>query len=385
MSDIKMFGRYGYSAFISYATQDDSGRNSWVSCFADELNLALPGRVRGLGLRDVLVPDAHLSGDKPLIAGSLSEQLRANVADSFSMFLFVHDNYNLSDWCLKELEYFKERFEAEGFRTRLYVIAMSAAAIDELTSRPSWKTLCPFEDQLWLRFFRNDAKDSPLEIYLAQGRNKRTVVASDFWDEFNPLLDDLARKIRDESRRAPRAPAYPDSAAAGAGVRAAAASSDARLVRVYIVSNPDQRAQHESLGKEIVPSWDRVVTALGVEPRLVLRPDGLAMTDIDQRPRLDDADGVVLLWNRKTPDAVAAQIKKVEPKLAGPQPAPGLVAYVMQADDELPAGMSIGNWPIVRFREDAQGAVAVLAEDAALLEAFLSDVLAHKDPRYLRR
>lgn len=374
----KLFDRYGYSAFISYATEDDRSRNAWVSCFADELDLALPGRVRGLKLRDVYVPAVHLSGDKPLLAGRLSDLLLANIENSFAMFLFVHDNYNLSDWCLKELEYFKTLFKEDGFKTRLYVIAMSQSALDELMKGETWKRLCPFEDQLWIGFYREDAPDHPLTIYSGQGRNKRTVIDDDFWKKFSPLLDDFAAKIFDVAQ--PRPSTYPTADTA----RTLALPQDKHLVRVYIESSPDQKQQQESLGLEIETSWDRVVDALHIEPRLYLRPSGLAMTDIAQRPRLDDADGVVLLWSKKTPAAVAAQIKIVEPKLIGPKPAPGLVAYVMQEADDLPDGMSIGNWNVVRFRADASGSVTVLADDVPVLEGFLRNVLARKDPNYLR-
>ena len=375
----KLFNKYGFSAFISYATEDDTGRNSFVSCFADELDLALPGRVRGLGLRDVTVPNAHLSGDDPLVAGSLGELLRKNVAGSFAMFLFVHDNYNLSDWCLKELEYFSELFGKEGFRKRLYVVAMSKNAIDKLTGRDNWKKLCPFEDQLWKRFYQNEAKDKPLEIYRSQGRGRRTVVATDFWTEFEPVLDDLAARIHEAAQEEPRAVAYPTSEP----LKAVSLPEDKHLVRVYIESDPEQKGQYESLGVEVETSWDRVIAARNINPRLYLRPSGLAMSDIDKRPRLDDADGVVLLWNSKTPASVAAQIKKVEPKLVGPKPAPGLIAYVMKQADDLPAGMSIFNWNVVRFQADAKGAVTVLPADAQVLEEFFKAVLARKESQHV--
>ena len=125
----------------------------------------------------------------------------------------------------------------------------------------------------------------------------------------------------------------------------------------------------------------RSVAPMQIEPQLYLRPTGLQMTEIDQRPVLDDADGVVLLWGKKTPDSLAAQINKVEPKLSGPNYAPGVVAYVMDGPNDTRSTESVGNWHVVRFAPAPGGGVAVLAEDAAALKAFLTSVLEHKRKR----
>lgn len=362
------FDSYRYSAFISYATADDEAWNAWISCFTDELNLALGSRLH------FKVPAAHLSGDVPLLSGRLSDKLRKNVDDAFAMFIFVHDNYLASDWCLKELEYFKAQLGDEGFRERLYLVAMSEGAIQALMARDAWKALCPFDDLTWLNFFQDDRPDRPIEIYASNARNKRVVVANAFWGLFVDVRDELAGKIKAVVERAPRTPSYPSVAVA----RNVALPDDEALVRVYIEGNTDQERYWESLGRQVETSWEQVIAALKVEPRLYLRPTGLPMNEIDQRPMLDDADGVVLVWGKKTPDSLAAQIRKVEPKLSGPNYAPGVIAYLSENAADMPGAMSVGNWPVVRFRLEGEGGAQVLAEDAAALEAFLSSVLARK-------
>ena len=363
------FSSYRYSAFISYASDDDDAWNSFVSCFTDELNKALAPRLRGIP-----VPQAHLSGDDPLVGGRLSDKLRQNVDDSFAMFIFVHDNYLASEWCLHELEYFKSLFGDRGFRERLYLIAMSEDAVKELTGREQWKRICPFDDLLWQRFYRDDDHNRPIEIYASNTRNKRVVVANAFWDSFVDIREDLAKKMRTAAEAKQFAPAYPVAAAE----RAVALPEDETLVRVYIEGNTDQEKYWESLGKQVAASWDQVVGALKVEPRLYLRPTGLPMSEIDQRPMLDDADGVVLLWGKKTPDSLAAQIKKVEPKLSGPNYAPGVVAYLMDGRNDAPAASSVGNWNVLRFDAGGDGSMHVLLEDAPALEVFLNSVLVRK-------
>lgn len=365
---LRPFESYRYSAFISYATADDKAWNAWVSCFADELNLALGSRLR------YKVPIAHLSGDAPLISGRLSDKLRQNVDDAFAMFIFVHENYLESDWCLKELEYFKSQLGDAGFRERLYLIAMSEPAMTSLVQGAPWKALCPFDDLTWVPFFQGDRPERPLTIYADNTRNKRAVVASAFWDRFVDVRDELAAKIRAVVEQVPRAPSYPVSMAE----RSVPLPDDANLVRVYIESNSEQKEFGESLALQVKSAWEQVTAALNIEPRLYLRPTGLPMSEIDQRPMLDDADGVVLLWGKKTPDSLAAQIRKVEPKLSGPNYAPGLIAYLSDGPADAPAAHSVGNWPVVRFRVEPAGGVMVLADDAPALESFLSNVLARK-------
>jgi hypothetical protein len=101
------------------------------------------------------------------------------------------------------------------------------------------------------------------------------------------------------------------------------------------------------------------------------------MTEIDQYPILDDADGVVLVWSRKTLDAVAAQVNKVEPKLPGPDPAPGMIAHLTDSSGDALA-VSVSNWPVVRFASSPDGRVVVVDEDADSLQRFMRSVLDRK-------
>ena len=364
----RLFASYRYSAFISYASDDDAAWNSFVSCFTDELNLALGSRLH------MSLPQAHLSGDDPLTTGSISDELRKNIEDSFVMFVFVHDSYLLSGYCRQELEHFASLYGAQGFRDRLYLIAMSEPAMNTLMAREDWKRLCPFSDQVWLKFFRDDKRDRPIEIYASNARNKRAVVAEAFWNRFVDVREHLADRIRAALASEQVASAFPLAAAP----RELPPPEDASLVRVYIENNAEQNKYWNSMSRQIVDSWDRVVAVLKIEPRFYLRPTGLPMNEIDNRPMLDDADGVVLLWGAKTPDSLAAQIRKVEPKLSGPNYAPGMIAYLMDAPTDLPAATSVTNWNVVRFLAGPDGTASVLLEDAPALEVFLNNVLVRK-------
>jgi TIR domain len=195
---MKPFKQCKYSAFISYAHADDEGRGGWISAFTSELERALRNRVgRSIGMP---VPGMHLSGKNGPVSGRLSAELLERIADSFAMIIVVHDNYVHSDWCLHELAYFKTLFGDEGFLERLYVVALSEPAIQELTAKPAWTQQLPFDDQLWTPFFRDDARDLPVRIRLDNGQFSQR-----FEEQFERVLSDLIDKVKQDCRAGPRA------------------------------------------------------------------------------------------------------------------------------------------------------------------------------------
>ena len=117
---MKHFPECEFSAFISYAHADDEAWFSWVTQFHEELSISLRAFLRG-----VRVPPLHLSGENGPVSGALSTELQKRIAASFAMIIVVHDNYAQSEWCLKELEYFRSLFGDDGFRQRLYIVALS--------------------------------------------------------------------------------------------------------------------------------------------------------------------------------------------------------------------------------------------------------------------
>ncbi len=503
-----------YTAFISYAHADDEAWYGWVTCFRNELERGLRALLRGVPL-----PRLHLSGENGPVAGALSEELKKRVATSFAMIIVVHENYAQSSWCLKELEYFKALYGDEGFRDRLYIVALSESAMQQVSSSPAWRRLLPHDDQLWVPFYDPADKSRPLDIYMGPG-----LVATSFRSPFERLRSDFALKLR-RAAAAPVAAATsllsvmpleaapappreasastaagevlfgfvsPDSGAATAAVvarlnslgvaarqlatdavfsdfadfdaadrlvlacddtppmmsslatgghlelqrdawlrkgrpadrlhwldlRATAAAAPAAgggaayvatlgaavldvdalvallqprpqavvpplAVRIYIESNRNERTLWEPLGEQIRRKWDAIAGELAPEriPPLSLRPRGLPVDQIDSFPSLDDADGVVLLWGKKTADALVAQINKVENKMApGRDAAPGIVAYLMppqQASEPIPAW----GWQVLRFDASDEEAIDVVDEERDELRRFLHKVLQRRQQR----
>jgi hypothetical protein len=498
-----------YTAFISYAHADDVAWFNWVSDFRTELERGLQARLRGVKL-----PRLHLSGDNGPVSGLLADELKERIAASYAMIIVVHDNYAQSEWCLKELAYFKSLFGDEGFRERLYIVALSEPAIGQVTASADWRRLMPTDDQLWIRFYEEADRERPVPVYLDRG-----LVAPEFREPFERLREDLVRKLKRASAAAsvaapvaaPVAPLpasagpapaaggrvvfgfaqpelAPAAAAAAERLRAAgvdvafvesdavfsdfAAFADARAlvlpfddrppllpfypgghlalqrdswlkkgkpatavnwldlrlqagsepapgggaafvaatgargldaealaaalrpaapprpadsgVRIYIESNRNERSLWEPLGEQIRRKWDEIFEHM--EPRrvppLYLRPRGLPVDEIDRFPPLDDADGVVLLWGKKTSDALVAQIHKVEGKLPGRDGAPGIVAYLMppqQGDEPIPAW----GWQVLRFNAADEHSIDVVHEEEDELRRFLQKVFERRQRREL--
>lgn len=157
---------------------------------------------------------------------------------------------------------------------------------------------------------------------------------------------------------------------------AAAPAAAADVVRIYIESNRHERTLWEPMGELLRQRWDSLMQELapGVVPLPRLRSRGLPMDEIDLFPSLDDADGVVLLWGRKTSEALVAQINKVEKKLSqGREAAPGIVAYLMppqQATEQVPAW----GWQVLRFDVRDEDRIAVVEEERDELDRFLRKV-----------
>ncbi len=520
-----------FTAFISYAHADDAEWFGWVRQFRDELERSLRAMLRGVRL-----PRMHLSGENGPVAGALSGELQDRVASAFAMIIVVHDHYAQSEWCLKELEYFKSLFGDDGFRQRLYIVALSETAMAAVAGGKDWQRLMPDADQVWLPFYDEADHGRPVDVYMAPG-----LVSPAFREPFERLRTDFAAKLKravakegelhgrsqaapavvtpalsvqvvdvllpgpagpaamqapatspvapgaadlglvllgfvpkasesaltscrqaltaagvnvqlltqdvvygsfaefelarhlvlpfDDSpplmpivgagghlqmlrdawlkqgrpeanlhwldlRAAPPAPAQWQGAAAYVGslgkatcdvhsllkqwqpAPPAAAPAPAQAVRIYIESNRHERTLWEPLGEQIRLKWQAVCAEMapGRVPPLTLRARGLPVEEIDRFPNLDDADGVVLLWGRKTSDALVAQINKVEGKLSnGAEVPPGIVAYLMPpqaATEPVPAW----GWQVLRFLAADENNIDVVDEERDELTRFLRKV-----------
>jgi len=374
-----------YAAFVSYAHADDELAFGWIGQFRVELERGLRALLRGIP-----VPRLHLSAENGPIAGALGEALTQRIQRSFAMIIVVHMNYAASEWCLKELEAFRTLFGDAGVKQRLYVLALSEPAMHQVAAGAAWQGLMTGDDAVWLPFHERDESSRPIAPYTDAG-----TVAQAFRAPFERLRDDLGAKMKAAQspaalRSAPAVPAplpvpvvvevdmplplegAPTVPPRSASVAAAAPSP----LRIYIESNRHERNLWEPLGEQIQRRWNLLCANLAPErkPPLALRARGLPVDRLEEFPTLDDADGVVLLWGRKTSETLVAQIDKVERKTSpGRDAAPGIVAYLMppqQASEPVPAW----GWQVLRFDVQGEDAVDVLDDEQDQLTRFLKKV-----------
>ena len=366
-SGLPAIERCRYSAFISHAHADDVAWDSWISSFTEELSMALPPRLRGIKF-----PPTYFGSSSQMSASHMSSELQANIAESFAMIACVHDNFVASEWCRRDIECFRSAVGDDGLRERLFLVAMSKSAIKQLTASDWWRALF-LSDKVWLPFFQDDHPDHPVNIYVGPSHSRR-VVSNDFWMRFIELRETLAEAMNRSLERHRRSVPYPTHPTE---LLTAVSSprKDDLLARVYIATSAGGSGYVDSLGHELVSNWDRALASAGSQSSLYVRPTGLPMSEVSERAALDEADGLILVWADMTVDAVAAQVNKIEVKLPGPTPAPGLIAYMTLGAEVPLAASSINGWRIVRFHADAARNLEVVSADAPAFEAFVASVL----------
>jgi len=169
-----------YSLFISYAHYDDSSEYGWVTSLRDAI-------FQRLDKLDADIPKLglHLSQENGPSAGHLGSELRHRVAKSFGMLLVIGKKYVTSQWCEKELSFFRQHFGDDGTESRLYIAVMSEEAIKEAQKGEHWKQLMP-EDQLWVPMFQEIDRNRPLRDRMIDGSAG-----------FPPMFRDRASQIAD--------------------------------------------------------------------------------------------------------------------------------------------------------------------------------------------
>jgi hypothetical protein len=113
------------------------------------------------------------------------------------MVIVVHNCYVLSEWCLKELEYFRETFGEAGLRDRLYIVAMSKGAIEDVVAKPEWQRLT-LPGQTWVPFYRDEDPVRPARV-----RMENTEFSERFETQIEKMLKDLEESVKNDIARPP--------------------------------------------------------------------------------------------------------------------------------------------------------------------------------------
>jgi TIR domain len=375
MSSPKSYKDCTYSAFVSYAHQDDKLCYGWVNHFCDELSEGLGARLRGQDIHEL-----HLSGKNGPIKGVLTKELKERISSSFAMIIVVHENYTHSDWCLEELSYFKDTFGNEGFRDRLYILALSEKWIRSVEKTESWKQLLPYKGQIWKRFYSDDNKNMPPPVY--EGKK---MISPAFIELFDPFVNDLAKEIKKDLESPMKStPRLPGPSHSISPQMSRTSSTDHDELVLYIESNQNQRNLWEPLGEQIKSKWDEIIAKMGQKetPQLQFSFQALPIDQIDQYPTLEDAAGVILLWGGIPPQTLIAHIRKVERRLYNTHDrTPRIVAYLIPPQLNPNKPMPAWGWSVLRFDAEPEDKIAVVHDESADLEKFLLKIFKHTTRR----
>lgn len=465
------------SVFFSYTQDDNDGHYDWIEKFAEIFQKTLGARLRGKATLQI-----HSYLEKPLVQGDLGAGLAQLIESSSAMLVFVHDSYLESPDCQLELQIFREKFGMAGLDTRLFVISMSANAMQALAL--AWGTSLNAAErrQVWIDFsdekkrnrpmstlgeeFNNklDLLIDPLMDCLAtppqiQSRPARAAVAARRWvvgacvDELaseaerlrqlmsrragnevtllqrDALVGDLAgfadaddlvlpfneaalliptvpgghlglqqRAWLDAGKPsssihwldmrhvAPKRPAPPEQLEA---LRRMVTNpvGFAELVQVedtggehdqavlYIESNTIEVDHWDTLGQHLRPHWENIATG-AAPPQLSFLHRGLPIDQLSRFKTLNDADGFILLWGQKDPEALVAQILAVEKRVrsSGADLPPGIVAYLVPPQKHSESKVPAYGWHVLRFDATHRDTIDVVRDESDRLEKFLKQV-----------
>jgi hypothetical protein len=142
---LSRYGECEYPAFISFAGADNKRHLNWIFDFHEVLSKSLDGRLDGRLQIDridrIRMNRLYFSEDAPIVTGGLTEELAKRVRNSFVLIIVAGDGYAGSDGALAELQCFHESFGVPGLQNRLYIVALSEAAIDRLKDSPQMQGL----------------------------------------------------------------------------------------------------------------------------------------------------------------------------------------------------------------------------------------------------
>jgi hypothetical protein len=381
----KKYSECVYSAFISYAHADDAANYKWISHFRRELQQKLNG---DLARTSGGAKPSHLSQENGPIKGGLADELLRRIEHSFALIVIAGDNYSGSEWCVEELEFFKQLFGELGLRQRLYMLAIRNDVMVRVQANPDWQKLA-LPDQVWIPCY--DDQNDAVSPYMENG-----ALTPGFVSILSKVSKDLVSNIKESvTARVPptiqktelvcesnpveqtdtvkEQPTAPLQSAPVLQQVSPPARADS--VHIYIESNPLELNEWKPLGRRLAELWKDVNKEVQIEPPVKIRFRGLPVEEIDSRSnRLDDADGVVLLWGKKDSHALRKSIDKVEDLLPDTDAfAPGIVACLTPPQQAGQPRSALG-WSVVGF-QNRDTEMLEEAGGSAQLKGFLRGIL----------
>ena len=186
-----------FAAFVSYAFKDNLASANWVNSFHRELYAVAEGLLDGIdgGARPL-----RMIRENDIIGGKLASTLLSTVSDSYALMVVVGPNYPRSEWCLNELQYFRQAHGDAAFNDRVLVVAINKSAMDALKLKPQWADL-GLNENVWLKAFDESDAGMPITPYLDNGEQTRN---------FRRLVLSIGQRLTDLASRPPPPPPETD-------------------------------------------------------------------------------------------------------------------------------------------------------------------------------
>lgn len=344
MTALPRFLDCAHSLFISYAHADNELNGNWVTDFANEFSDDLAAELSRLKLAKPL-PPVHLSEFNGPVAGDLGPQLAARVAGAFAMVVVVDRFYASSEWCLRELQYFRQQFGRDGLAQRLYLVALADAPMREVAARPAWRDCFEGLNPVWVNFYTEDVERRLVRVLRDDGK----APTSGFLDRFDRLRKDLVDKIvADLATPAPAVPGArlvlamgrPELDPAIAEVLTALRRHDPTAARL----DPAVLMDRQALVQQLKDADTLVLPVNDGQPLYPVEPGGHLAALVRQWKKLGKPDeGLLLLDLSAVPAAVPADPEDREFLQALGRPRLDPAALLQQLFPAPPAGGGAGD------------------------------------------
>ena len=200
-----------YDVFFSYAHSDNNFHNKWVSDFEeyleDKVRAALERKVD-----DKIAALFKVCRDETNFpeSGNVEATIDKKVRQSQILFIFLGEKYVKSEWCLSELNIFREKIGGVSKEAldHLYLIVLDSKLCISSQDRATPDKLPPQCEKLWNKLYNILDKSFRKENFLRSGSllpvfqtRDPPHAHTDFHQVCLPLVDELANKLTDYRKK----------------------------------------------------------------------------------------------------------------------------------------------------------------------------------------
>lgn len=200
-----------YDVFFSYAHSDNEFHNQWISDFEEYLVIKVRAALERKA-DDKIADLFKVCRDETNFpqSGSVEATIDTKVRHSQILFIFLGEKYVKSEWCLSELNIFREEIGGVSKEAldHLYLIVLDSKLCISSQDRATPDKLPPQCEKLWNNLYNILDKSFRKENFLRSGSllpvfqtRDPPHAHTDFHQVCLPLVDELANKLTDYRKK----------------------------------------------------------------------------------------------------------------------------------------------------------------------------------------